>query len=136
MKILDENYLIEMAIINPKLCKNLSIQVEVEQRDEGPIPHLHVYHNKSRNKKECSYIRLDKPEYSDHHKNSNLKLNKTQKNEFIRVMTEEIPSLLKNKLNGYEYAVETWVNTFEDGDYSKFNFDDDGNLIIPDYTLL
>lgn len=28
-----------MAIINPTLCKNASIQIEVEQRNEGPIPH-------------------------------------------------------------------------------------------------
>ena len=40
----------EMAIINPKMCKQLSIQVEVEQRDEGPVPHVHVYLDKTRNK--------------------------------------------------------------------------------------
>ena len=38
----------EMAIINPKMCKQLSIQVEVEQRDEGPVPHVHVYLDKTK----------------------------------------------------------------------------------------
>lgn len=33
----------EMAIINPQFCKNRTIQAEVEQRNEGPIPHLHIY---------------------------------------------------------------------------------------------
>lgn len=40
-----------MAIINSVLCKNSSIEIEVEQRNEGPIPHLHVYLDKTRNPK-------------------------------------------------------------------------------------
>ena len=68
-RIYNENQsLKEMAIINPRLCNQLTIQVEIEQRDEGPIPHVHVYHDKTRNPKECSYIRLDKCAYSEHHK--------------------------------------------------------------------
>jgi hypothetical protein len=67
MIIKEDNYLVEMAVINPKLCKQLAIQVEVEQRDDGPIPHLHVYHDHTRNPKKCSYIRLDKCAYSEHH---------------------------------------------------------------------
>lgn len=73
-----------MSIINPKLCRNLAIQVEVEQRDEGEIPHLHVYHDKTRNPKKCSYVRLDKAEYSPHHDIMPLG---NLKDQFIKVMT-------------------------------------------------
>ena len=31
---LQEEYLVEMAIINPQLCKQKGIQIELEQRDE------------------------------------------------------------------------------------------------------
>ena len=47
-------HLNEMAIINPKMCKQLTIQVGVKQKDEGEIPHIHVYHGKTRNHKKCS----------------------------------------------------------------------------------
>ena len=83
---LNENIsLVEMAIINPKMCKQLSIQVEVEQRDEGSVPHVHVYLDKTRNKKNCSFVRLDKPEYCTHHKDGKP-LNRKQKEEFIELM--------------------------------------------------
>ena len=130
-----------MAIINPQLCNNISIQVEVEQRDEGPIPHMHVYHNKTRNPKECSYIRLDAPEYSTHHKD-NIPLSNKLKKEFIQVMTQPwqkhiiaVPSGYR-PATGYEAAVDIWVDTFEKGDYSKFNLDADGNVIPIDYSKL
>ena len=85
-RIYNENQsLKEMAIINPRLCNQLTIQVEIEQRDEGPIPHVHVYHDKTRNPKECSYIRLDKCAYSEHHKD-NKPLPKKLKNQFIELM--------------------------------------------------
>lgn len=131
-----------MAIINPRLCRNLTIQVEIEQRDEGPIPHVHVYHDKTRNPNKCSYVRLDLPEYSYHHKD-NIPLPSKLKKEFIEVMTSpwsktkvETPTGVRYQ-TGYEAAVYTWVDTFEsEGDYSKFNLDEHGELIQPDYNKL
>lgn len=131
-----------MAVINPKLCKQLTIQVEIEQRDEGPIPHVHVYHDKTRNPKKCSYVRLDSAAYSVHHKD-NMVLPDKLKAEFVKVMTSPWPKHLVHTSNGdrhltgYEAAVDTWVDTFEDaGDYSKFQLDENGKLIPPDYTQL
>lgn len=142
MKLLIRNYqpIEAMAIINPKLCRNLAIQVEVEQRDEGDIPHLHVYHDKTRNPKKCSYVRLDKAEYSPHH--DIVPLGKL-KDQFIYVMTSPWQKHMYINNNGiartatgYEAAVDTWVETFENDDYSKFNTDSEGNLIMPDYSKL
>ena len=136
---LEEQYLVEMAIINPRLCRQLTIQVEVEQRDEGPIPHLHVYHNKYRNPKECSYIRLDRVEYAPHH--DVVQLPKKLKEQFIRLMNEPCNAYMKDtdgntvELNGYQSAVKTWVETFED-DYAKFNLDEKGIPITLDYEEL
>ena len=81
---MNEEYLVEMAVINPDFCKQLVLQGEVEQRDEGPIPHMHIYHDKTRNPKKCSYIRLDKAEYSDHHEL--IRLSKKLKKQFIKLM--------------------------------------------------
>lgn len=129
-----------MAIINPRLCKQLSIQPELEQRDEGPIPHLHVYLDKTRNPKNCAYIRLDKAEYAPHHKSR--KLSKLQKKEFLEVMSEITPKSLTVSITsgeskpatGYQHAVETWIETF--GETIKFTYDDKGFLIMPDYSVL
>ena len=136
---LQKEYLFEMAIINPKMCRNLTIQVEVEQKNEGPIPHLHVYHDKSRNPRKCSYIRLDEVAYAPYH--DEIELPEKLKSQFIELMTAPSNDYMENnkgtvvKLNGYQTAVKTWVDTFED-DYSKFNLDKDGIVIPLDYTKL
>lgn len=130
-----------MAIINPKLCEQLSIQVEVEQRSEGLIPHIHVYLDHTRNPKNCVYVRLDKAEYSNHHNEDNpLRFNKKQKREFIKVMTSPwkksfIQSNSSDEVKvatGYEAAVNTWIDTF--GETVQFEYTDDGFPKMPDYA--
>lgn len=129
-----------MSIINPRLCKQLSIQIELEQRDEGPIPHLHVYLDKTRNPKNCAYIRLDIPEYAPHH--DSVKMNKKQKKEFLEVMNSLTPnSFTLSRINGegrqatgYQTAVEIWIETF--GETVKFQYDEDGFILMPDYDSL
>lgn len=130
-----------MSRINPQLCENLQITVDVVQGGEGPIPHVHVYHDKNCNPKKCSYVRLDVAEYSTHHK-YNIPLPSKLKKQFIEVMTSiwrkyfiETPSGLR-PATGYEAAVNTWVDTYEHGDYSKFTLDEKGELIPPDYSQL
>ena len=132
----------EMAIINPKLCKQLSIQVEIEQRDEEPIPHVHVYLDKTRDKRNCAYIRLDKPEYCTHHKEGKH-LDRKQKKEFIQLMTQisrgnVIYDNYGNMIpaNGYQSAVNIWSETYEDGDLSKFALDENGIIKTLDYSNL
>ena len=134
-------YIEAMTIINPQYCKNHILHVEIEQTNEGPIPHLHVYHDHTRNPKKCSYVRLDKAEYSSHHKV--VPLPKKIKQEFIELMSspwqrELIEDNKGNvrKATGYESAVLTWCDTYEDGDMSKFDIDKDGIPIMPDYNLL
>lgn len=138
---IQDDYLVEMAIINPQACKQASIHIELEQRDEGPIPHLHVYLDKTRNPKNCSYIRLDKAEYAKHHKDGKCITGKA-KDEFISIMSnfwnkEFIQSIYSNsirKATGYEAAVKTWIDTF--GETVPFNYDSDGFPIMPDYNKL
>ena len=131
-----------MATINPPLCKEYGIEVEIEQRDEGEIPHLHVYHSKERDPNNCSYIRLDVAEYSTHHKN-NKKLNKQLKEQFISVMKSnwakhyhESPDGEVKIATGYIGAVDIWVECYEDGKYDKFTLDQNGDPVMPDYAKL
>lgn len=141
MKIIKHAYepICAMAIINPQLCKQKSIHIELEQRDEGPIPHLHVYLDKTRNPKNCAYVRLDKAEYSTHHKDGKH-FNKRQKKDFIEIMTSIWPksatfSILDNSMKvatGYQAAVETWKDTF--GETMPFKYDTEGFPIMPDYA--
>lgn len=133
-----------MSTINPKMCDNSGILIEIEQRDEGPIPHMHVYHDRTRNKRKCSYIRLDKAEYSTHHKAPSPKLPKKAKQEFLKIMTSPwtkqihtSPDGTMRVATGYEAAVDIWVDTWErENDYSKFTLDEHGDPIMPDYSQL
>ena len=132
----------EMAIINPKMCKQLTIQVEVEQRNEGEIPHVHVYHDKTRNPKKCSYIRLDTCEYSKHH-SDNIPLPAKLKKQFVDLMNSNCRGyfIYDNKdkphpATGYQAAVQIWAETFEDGSLDKFKLDDNGLIIQIDYSNL
>lgn len=131
-----------MVTINPGMCKQYDIEVEVEQRDEGEIPHIHVYPNTKRNPRECSYIRLDKPEYSNHHKH-NKKMSKKLKKQFISIMESNWDKHYRECGNGeirvatgYEGAVDTWVECYENGEYTKFTLDQNGDPVMPDYTKL
>lgn len=129
-----------MAIVNPQLCKLAPVQIEVEQRDEGPIPHLHVYLDKTRNPKNCAYVRLDDPTYSTHH--DSVPMNKQQKAAFIKIMQKPWDSqFVRSEVTGeirvatgYEAAVKIWIDTF--GGREHFKFDENGYPIMPDYTLL
>lgn len=141
MRIIDENPLVEMAIINPQLCKAKSMEIELEQRDEGPIPHLHVYLDTTRNPKNCAYVRLDKAEYAPHHKNGKRLTGKDKKN-FIEMMTtvwnkEYIESIFTDevrKATGYQAAVKIWIDTF--GETVPFEYDEEGFPKMPDYSSL
>lgn len=139
---IEEDILCEMAIINPELCDNRTIQIEVEQRNEGPIPHMHVYHNKNRNPKECSYIRLDKVAYSEHHRD-NKELPRKLKKQFVEIMNKDCPNIyMKAKdgsvvqASGYQAAVIFWAQSFEKNSYNKFDLDENGLIKQLDYSKL
>ncbi len=135
-----------MATINPQLCKQSSIRVEVVQGGEGPNPHVHVYCNDGK----VAYVSLTKAEYADHHDDCPA-LSKVEKKEFIKIMNTlwkkqwiEINILDNNKnptgetkvvnATGYEAAVQIWCDTY--GGEEKFKYDAEGRPVIPDYRLL
>lgn len=95
---------------------------------------LHVYHDKTRNPKNCSAVRLDKAEYSEHHKDLPI-LNKKQKEEFLKLM-KSTWNRRGSSYNGYVESVDTWVDTYEHGNYDKFSLNDEGMPEMPDYSKL
>lgn len=136
-----DDFIFAMAIINPPMCKNSSIQIELEQRDEGNIPHVHVYLDKTRNPKNCAWVRLDKPEYLPKHKSVRLK--DREKEEFIRIMKSVWPKeFIQSKTNpenvkmatGYEAAIKIWEDTF--GESKLISYSENGFPIMPDYENL
>lgn len=131
-----------LALINPRLCKKLSIKVAVEQHDtKTTVPYLHVFLDNTWNLKNCAFIRLDKPEYVPE-KNSK-RLSTKQKEELIYILTREcngnwIASIIDKSnikaATGYETAVQTWIDTYEGN--NKIQYDKNGFLVMPDYTKL
>ena len=119
-----------LALINPRLCKKLSIKVAVEQHDTKPaVPYLHVFLDNTWNLKNCAFIRLDKPEYVPE-KNSK-RLSTKQKEELIYILTRECNI---KAATGYETAAQTWIDTYEGN--NKIQYDKNGFLVMPDYTKL
>lgn len=131
-----------LALINPRLCKKLSIKVAVEQHDtETTIPYLHVFLDNTWNLKNCAFVRLDKPEYVP--EKNPIRLSTKQKEELIYILTSEskyhwITSIVdKNNIKiatGYEVAVQVWTDTYEEN--NKIQYDKNGFPVMPDYTRL
>ena len=135
-----------MSTINPKMQKGWAIQVVIYDNNEGSIPHVHVYHDAT--KEACAYIRLDAAKYSLHHdqnspNSKNYPLSKKQLAQFIQVMSSPWPKHFI-ELNdgtirvatGYEYAVMTWIDAYGDKEADKFKWNEDGSPRMPDYLLL
>lgn len=131
-----------MSTINPRLTKQLSIAVAIYDINEGPIPHVHVFFDRTRDKRKSVVIRLDKAEYSHHHGDPTRKLNKKEKEQFVRLMTSKWPNRYVSyqgnpvEATGYQYAVDIWVESFEDGSYDKFTLDENGVPVMPNYENL
>lgn len=135
-----------MSTINPRLQKGWDMDAVIYDTNEGPIPHIHVYHDASHDK--CAYVRLDKAEYSLHHdQNDNNKQNTPLSKEQLIQLTQLLSSpwpkhLIQLKdgtvrpMTGYEYCVETWIDAFGDKFIDSFQYDDDGTLIMPNYIML
>ena len=90
----------------------------------------------------CSYIRLDVPEYYSDERHQGIPLTEEIKRQFLEVMSLPYPGHLcldaggkVVEMTGYLYAVQTWVDTFEN-DYSKFELDENGLAVMPDYSKL
>ncbi len=140
------------AKINPRLCKEYNIDIEIEQRlseDEladfpVSIPHLKICLDVSATPKQYAYLRLDKPEYLPKTKSADIGKKKAA---IIDVLSSPwqhylIRSQHTNRARaatGYDAAVEIWIDTYSDNNkFSKgvFRFDDDGVAVMPDYSLL
>lgn len=131
-----------ISIINPRLCKKVSIKVAIEQHDtETTIPYLHVFLDNMWDLKNCAFVRLDKPEYVPE-KNS-IRLSTKQKEELIYILMSEskyhwTTSIVdKNNIKiatGYEVAVQVWTDTYEEN--NKIQYDKYGFPVMPDYTRL
>lgn len=103
--------------------------------NEGQTPHVHVYLDKTRDSRKCAVVRLDRAEYSTHHGEPVVRMNKRQKKEFLRIMKSQWNSRLGSG-TGYERAVDIWVDAFEGGSYEKFTLDTNGAPVMPDYETL
>ena len=149
--------LIEMALINPPVTDNTpNIEIWVRQRNEGSIPHIHVYHDKTQNPRKCSYVRLDIAGYH-HDSDGKGKPLGSYKDTMIELLDKpwskyhiEVYDLdennkiqynedgdIKKKLvvaTGYEAAVIIWIDTYGVVPNIKFNIDSEtGHYIRPNY---
>lgn len=136
-----------MATINPRLCLQRSIRIEVVQGGEGPNPHVHVYLSDG----SVAYISLTEPKYAKHHDTQSAILNRKEKEEFIEIMItiwkkqfievfkldengNRLPEVYTRYATGYEAAVSIWTDTY--GGEDLFTYNNDGSPIMPDYSQL
>ena len=114
--LLEEELLAWMATINSNALPydENNIKVMLVEGGEGPIPHVHIYRNghSVEDKRNASFVRLDKPNYSPNHKEGR-KLSKKEKEQFITIMTTpwpghyvEIDGKPIRRATGYEGAVD------------------------------
>ena len=132
-----------MSRINPQLLENLSIEVVMYDENEGQIPHVHVYLDKTRDPRKCAVVRLDKAEYSTHHGEPAVRMDKEQKREFIKSMTSKWNKYALQgddgsyyTPTGYQMCVNIWADAFEGNSYEKFTLDTNGVPVMPDYEAL
>jgi hypothetical protein len=100
--------------------------------DPSYIPHIHVIDSNSYGNDLDVCIRLDKPEYFAYGKHQDT-FNSNQKKIFNDFMHE--PSRNIHYRNNYEMAINLW-NDNNSESYIQIKEDENGNIIVPDYTQL
>lgn len=144
----DREPIMAMATINPQLCRQKSIRIEVVQGGEGNKAHVHVYWTDGR----ISYIDLTAPIYAEHHHGQKGDpLTRKTRDEFVDIMSAvwskyaiELYKLDDEgkptketyfvRATGYEAAVQLWIDTY--GMDERFEFEPDGRPIMPDYSAI
>ncbi|MCD8108510.1 MAG: hypothetical protein LUE14_00170 [Clostridiales bacterium] len=138
------------SIINPRLCDRYNMIVEIEQRifEEELVgfpvfmPHIHVCLDQSDNSEHSAYIRLDKAEYMSGFQSA--KINSEQKETLIKILSSPwdryvIQSRRTDETSvasGYQAAVDIWIDTYGDESMEKFQFNEAGFPVMPDYSFL
>lgn len=126
-----------MALVNEN--NNDPVLVSVyEGGSEGGLPYVHVTFKTD---KMCC-VDLTKPCYSKHH-DELPHMDANSKKRFIKVMTSYVDRAVKTAnglwisegITGYHYAVHMWVKAHENGSYDKFNLDENGLPVMPDYKI-
>ena len=106
-------------------------EVYVVTDDSGKIPHVHIRRTMEKEKVSEVCVRLDSPGYF-HHGQSTAVLNAPESEAFTAFMNAK-PEIGKYDTN-YELAVDMWNLNNADSAFSPRL--QNGNAVIPDYTLL
>ena len=126
---LNENeLLVEMARIG--YADNLEIYVLTD--DPGYIPHIHIRDRETKGKVFDTCIKFDSANYFQHGHHDD-KLNSKQK----KIINDFLHSSPSNGLvsTNFEYAIILW-NDNNSKQNVEIKKDENGNVIIPDYTKL
>ena len=117
--------------------KDDPVVIMVYEGEEGGSPHMHIRYDGNK----ISCVDLTKPRYSKHH-DEMRPFTKQAKKEFIKIMKSDCRSPIEDAFGnivrgtGYQYAVYLWIAAHENFSYDKFNLDDSGLPIMPDYSEL
>ena len=135
----------EMAEVYPKYIKekrpDIPFHVVVAQGGEGFVPHAHVYFRSKEdtNRKYISYICLHEAEYAPQH-DDGKRLTNSEKKALVAFFNTFRDGAYTRKANGkvvpcncWQECVDIWIATYSD---KLFIRDEDGDIIMPDYTTL
>ena len=127
-----DNVILEMARVGwmgvGKDTQKYEIYIHTD--DPGNIPHIHLRDYSTRGHEFETCISLVSAEYFLHGKYSD-KMNNSLAKTFDNFM--RAPSRNKKYNTNFEYAIDMW-NDNNSSTNIEAQFDDNGNIIIPDYT--
>jgi len=119
----------EMARVGIML-NNLDVVVYTD--DMGYIPHVHILDRGTNGKEFDCCVQLETNRYFSHGKHLDM-FNNRQCREFNDFMKQ--PCRFPKYRNNYEFAVEMW-NANNSNSYVQIREDKDGNIIMPDYSII
>lgn len=117
----------EMARVS-KFSDNFDIVVLTD--DHGYVPHVHIIDLPTRGREFDCCVQLGTNRYFQHGEHQDT-MNTKMRKAFNKLMRE--PHRNVHYRNVYEYAVNLW-NDNNSNSYVQIEEDDEGNVIVPDYT--
>jgi hypothetical protein len=123
-----DNVITEMARVG--FMHGETYEVSVYTRDPGKIPHVHIVDTDTYGKKLNCCVMLETNRYFSHGHHQG-ELNAKLRKEFNDFMKQRSP--IPQFKNNYQLAVAMW-NLNNSDTYIQIKEDENGNIIMPDYT--
>lgn len=126
----------DMAIVG-HFKRGMMFEVKVWTKDGGEEPHIHIVDENSGGQNFSACVKLLAPEYFPHGNKYKDVFNSQQKKAFVEFMASKDSDSEELGVDKTVYEVCCWLwNKNNSNRKVKIPRDDEGNALIPDYSLL